>query len=1004
MLNAARSRSIVYGSSHARCKNLISHPVFSRSLSAFATPIGKSSVEHRLVKADWRTSLNKHRFESDKLTSVIETMFSKGYVTVEEAGLFFSVRLKECRKLEIALILHQMGPKSKKQFHHHLRFHLPAIASQIGKLSTTSWKFGDIASVLYGLQCMDENTEGYLRIIEIMTEAAIKTLKNGYLPMPSNISMMMIGLQNNSYATETSRKFIPVLISLIKKRQMNFGRQAIGNSLYGMKGMTSDVTEVRTLLAQMGKEIIGIQEDLNPQEIGNALYGMQGMRSDNPEVVALLAAISPKIESCKNNFFSQEIGNALYGLKKMSSDSPEVREILRVLLPIVDSCQQPFKAQEIGNALYGMQGMSSEYSEVRNIFSALATKVRNSPSLMSSSEISNALYGLQRSKSDNEEMRMILSALTFKLKNCKELFSGQNLGNAFYGLNGMSSNDQEVLDLLAALLPKMQLRRITLSPQELSNTLYGLHEMSSDSPIVRDIVSAFISHAESCEKPLKALEIGIALYGMKGMKSSHFEVRALLKVLTPKIRSCYQKFTPRNVGNALYGLQGMSSDNAEVSHFLSAFIPHVLVCDKNLNSQELSNALYGMKRMTNRDPQVRALLSALANIIKDSRIQLSAQGIGLSLFGMQEMNSDCAEVREVLSSLAPLIRNFKGTLDAQAIGNALYGLKEMNSDSREVRDILAAIRPSLNSPRCVLDGTAVGNAFYGLQGMDGKVQEVKDVLSALQNKVRTFNGILNVRAVGDTLYGIKNRDASEEANELLLILHSHICAIQDDSDGYRELPILSLRYLCQVLSVVLPELRKSMNNKKNNILNKWELTLTVLLSRLRTHKSVKSSDSTHSNRSAAEIRMHAVVANAVKTSNISDITFTSSIHLFDVYEADFVITTLQGKYKRYNIENVNPEKYNLDEDNTQKVIDILNIEVDGVSHLQQKSKRFSALRDEYLLSRGVRVERISTQDLWSMTSLQLEKWVKGILIPPPKIRRFIHIPSSASASFSSPKQ
>ena len=84
--------------------------------------------------------------------------------------------------------------------------------------------------------------------------------------------------------------------------------------------------------------------------------------------------------------------------------------------------------------------------------------------------------------------------------------------------------------------------------------------------------------------------------------------------------------------------------------------------------------------------------------------------------------------------------------------------------------------------------------------------------------------------------------------------------------------------------------------------------------------------------------------------------------------------------------------------NTKIENDVLNIEVDGVSHLQQKAKRFGALRDQYLLKRGVRVERISTQDLWSMTSLQLEEWVKGILISPHRLEAPSKIPSSLESA------
>jgi hypothetical protein len=57
---------------------------------------------------------------------------------------------------------------------------------------------------------------------------------------------------------------------------------------------------------------------------------------------------------------------------------------------------------------------------------------------------------------------------------------------------------------------------------------------------------------------------------------------------------------------------------------------------------------------------------------------------------------------------------------------------------------------------------------------------------------------------------------------------------------------------------------------------------------------------------------------------------------------------------------------------------VINIEVDGVRHRREKKKRFCNMRDEYLVSRGVVIERMEISTLRGMSEQELEEWVLGI--------------------------
>jgi hypothetical protein len=57
---------------------------------------------------------------------------------------------------------------------------------------------------------------------------------------------------------------------------------------------------------------------------------------------------------------------------------------------------------------------------------------------------------------------------------------------------------------------------------------------------------------------------------------------------------------------------------------------------------------------------------------------------------------------------------------------------------------------------------------------------------------------------------------------------------------------------------------------------------------------------------------------------------------------------------------------------------VINIEVDGVHHRREKKKRFCKKRDEYLVSRGVVIERMEISSLRAMSEQEVEKWVLNI--------------------------
>jgi hypothetical protein len=72
------------------------------------------------------------------------------------------------------------------------------------------------------------------------------------------------------------------------------------------------------------------------------------MSSDVREVRDVLAALAPKIESFRGELSAQEVGNALYGLKCMSRDVREVKDVLAALAPKIGGCREELPPRAVG--------------------------------------------------------------------------------------------------------------------------------------------------------------------------------------------------------------------------------------------------------------------------------------------------------------------------------------------------------------------------------------------------------------------------------------------------------------------------------------------------------------------------------------------------------------------------------------------------------------------------------------------------------------------------------
>jgi predicted nucleic acid-binding Zn-ribbon protein len=72
------------------------------------------------------------------------------------------------------------------------------------------------------------------------------------------------------------------------------------------------------------------------------------MSSDVREVKDVLAALAPKIEGCKEELDAQAVSNAIYGLQSMSGDVREVKDVLAALATKIGGCRKELPPRVVG--------------------------------------------------------------------------------------------------------------------------------------------------------------------------------------------------------------------------------------------------------------------------------------------------------------------------------------------------------------------------------------------------------------------------------------------------------------------------------------------------------------------------------------------------------------------------------------------------------------------------------------------------------------------------------
>ena len=530
------------------------------------------------------------------------------------------------------------------------------------------------------------------------------------------------------------RALLSALTPKVATAREDLNGQALGNSLYGLQGMSSREQEVRTLLTVLAQKVIHTREALKAQEVGNALYGLKRMSSDVLEVRQLIDALVPKVANSAEILDAQAIGNSFYGMQNMHADNPAVLSLLATMADKVSLSGAELDGQAMGNSLYGLQGMSSEHAEVRAVVNAITTKIQSSCLEMNAQELGNALYGLQDMTSDYPEVRRLMTALSQKVASSKHELTSQEIGNALFGLQGMRANVWETRVLVLQMAVKIQLSHSLIDPQGISNSLYGIQRMTSDCEDVRMLVQALAAKVELSWKLLSAQHLANCLFGLQGLSSSETEVRALLHALVPKILACRDELSAKQISHAIYGLQNLSSEHEEVLPLVSALTEKLTLCSETISIRSLSALMYGLQGMENSSPEVKHLVAAIGAKLSAAD-EVDSTSLGNCLYSLQRMDNTSSEVCVLLSVIDSLLSAIVDSgldLSPMVCANTLYGLQNCSIADESTRRIMYLV---VNRVKEIL--VAQNAAISIRQGPLGRFSDLLGLYQALSLVVPT---------------------------------------------------------------------------------------------------------------------------------------------------------------------------------------------------------------------------------------------------------------------------
>ena len=294
----------------------------------------------------------------------------------------------------------------------------------------------EIAQCVFGMKYMSEKKKDLPQLLELVNvkieEVGEKWFKAG------EIALCLYGMQSFSSAKDPSvATLLGYTNTMLQNPTCLMNGQEYSMSLYGLRRF-EESPEVLRIVETIANNMIrdSGKATFNAQAISNSFNGLQQLSSNSTEVLSLLRVLTPKLEEYTGPFPTRSIGGLLMGLRSMSADTDEVRNTLRAVTSKIIETQrtgQEFSSLDISSAFNGLRFMSDREPAVREILSALTISfIRFREASQSKgytlSYLSHILYGLQSMDGGSVELRLLVEVISRSMLHAPSPSSKSSVG------------------------------------------------------------------------------------------------------------------------------------------------------------------------------------------------------------------------------------------------------------------------------------------------------------------------------------------------------------------------------------------------------------------------------------------------------------------------------------------------------------------------------------------------------------------------------------------------
>jgi hypothetical protein len=251
-----------------------------------------------------------------------------------------------------------------------------------------------------------------------------------------------------------------------------------------------------------------------------------------------------------------------------------------------------------------------------------------------------------------------------------------------------------------------------------------------------------------------------------------------------------------------------------------------------------------------------------------------------------------------------------------------------------------------------MKGHEMGSAVLGLKGMSGSHEEVVSLLSAIAPLVYNSKATLTLGDIANIMHGLRGTLNSQAGRDIVIYLFRKIF-----SASYLDVQTSDQ---CENLGrvVALMDL-PSTGLLTPSELEEWEGVRVGLKRKIQATPTAHAAEGSRK-KTRQEERLHAAALRAIQDSSLSA---TRGEYLFDLFECD-VLVRIPFSDRR---------------DGDREYL-ILNIEVDGVQHLEESKGKADRERDAYLRSRGVVILRVTTKQLKQFSDFEIDEAVMHAIV------------------------